>query len=98
MCAGVGAPSAQVGTVPGKDRSPLRFTPGLKLRITETASGYAQRQYRATLQASFIHRLFLRCGRIHSGEERNVTRITRGIYSSEERSFTVSNKTAGKFL
>jgi len=41
----------------------------LKLRITETASGYARRQYRATLQASFIHRLFLRCGRIHSGEE-----------------------------
>jgi hypothetical protein len=34
------------------------------------ANGYAGGQYRATLQASFSHRLFLRCGRIHSGEER----------------------------
>ncbi|MDP9337405.1 MAG: hypothetical protein M3P45_00905 [Acidobacteriota bacterium] len=38
--------------------------------ITETTGGYAGRQYRATLQAGLIHRLFLRCGRIHSGEER----------------------------
>ncbi|HEX3543648.1 MAG TPA: hypothetical protein VHT31_03900, partial [Candidatus Acidoferrum sp.] len=67
-----------VATVPWKDSSPLGVTYGLKLRITETASGYARRQNRATLQASFIHRLFLRCGRIHSGEERNMTRISRG--------------------
>jgi hypothetical protein len=67
MAIGIGI--SQLGNVPGKDRSPLCCHPGLELRITETASGYARRQYRATLQASFIHRLFLRCGRIHSGEE-----------------------------
>ena len=76
----IGIGIGQLGNVPGKDSSPLCLShPGLKLRITETASGYARRQYRATLQASFIHRLFLRCGRIHSGEERNVMRISRGI-------------------
>ena len=32
-------------------------------------NGYAGRQYRTTLQACFGHRLVLRCGRIHSGEE-----------------------------
>ena len=94
VCAAIGIRSTQLGDVPGKDRSPLRFTYGLKLRITETASGYARRQYRATLQASFIHRLFLRCGRIHSGEERNTTRISRRIYSSQKRRSAVSNKTA----
>ena len=48
----------------------MRRQSRLIIGITETAGAYAGRQYRATLQAGFIHRLFLRCGRIHSGEER----------------------------
>jgi hypothetical protein len=83
---------SQLRIVPGKDRSPLRFTSGLKLRITKTASGYARGQYRATLQASFIHRLFLRCGRIHSGEERNIRENITGEFiraNKEEALFRI---------
>jgi hypothetical protein len=37
--------------------------------ITKGTGAYAGGQYRATLQACFCHRQFLRCGRSDSGEE-----------------------------
>src|SRR5689334_23292101 len=40
-----------------------------KGRIAKITRAYARRQYCATLRASFSHRLVLRCGRFHSGEE-----------------------------
>ena len=40
-----------------------------KGRIAKITRAYARRQYCTTLRASFSHRLVLRCGRFHSGEE-----------------------------
>jgi len=37
--------------------------------FTEITIPYARGQYGATLQTGFCHRLVLRCGRFHSGEE-----------------------------
>jgi len=50
-------------------RGRLRRTGGSEMRITKSTDANSGWENRATLQASFIHRCVLRCGRFHSGVE-----------------------------
>jgi hypothetical protein len=60
------------GTLFGSERGTAVFVGRqlyAEIGITEIAGSYARRQYAATLRACLCHRWFLRCGRVHSGEE-----------------------------